>query len=138
MSRSIVLVFIALVSSSVFSQGDPAVSSLPGPASGAPLPTKITGSWDHNGWGGNVEVYSIDSPAKTARTSLGKGGDSCGFHNALGIIKQWDGKTLHVEIPKPPGCRFGPIVFRFEKSGDRWEGVVENDARTVQATARGS
>lgn len=102
----------------------------------AKLPLEITGKWTNNEWGGPWVIKSFDLAAKTAVASLGRGGDSCGFSNVPAVIKRWDGKTLEIEV-KTRTCRF-PVLFRIDRNGRSWEGVVENDVRTVMATGRES
>jgi len=96
------------------------------------LPPEISGKWSNNEWGGPWTLKSFDVSGKTAVASLGRGGDSCGFSNVPATIKLWDGRTLEVEV-RTRSCRF-PVLFRIDRDGSSWDGVVENDVRTVKAS----
>jgi len=100
------------------------------------LPAEITGKWSNDRWGGPWVLKTFDLPAKTAVASLGRGGDSCGFSDVPAEIRRWDGRTLEVEV-RTRACRV-PVMFRINRDGSRWEGVVENDVRTVKAEGRDS
>lgn len=104
------------------------------------LPAKISGRWvnlANQVWSNDWELSRFDLHAKTALASLGRGGDSCGFTNAPAIIKSWDGRSLVIEVLDQ--CQFKvPILFRLNRYGDRWEGSVENDVRTVSASGQTS
>jgi hypothetical protein len=101
------------------------------------LPASISGGWTHSGWGGSWSLTKFDMAAKTAIAYLSPGGDSCGLVNAPAIIKMWDGKRLEVEIAPIGRCRY-PVTYRLEREGNRWDGTIDNDKRTVFADGRES
>jgi hypothetical protein len=103
--------------------------------SASKLPPAISGGWEHSGWQGSWSLTRFDLSAKTAVASLGRGGDSCGFSNAAAVIRRWDGKSLEIEISK--ACLY-PVTFRIEREGNRWEGSIDNDVRTVSARGHDS
>lgn len=102
-----------------------------------PPPASIVGQWvnpANTRWSNDFQIGPIDLNGKNAVASLGRGGDSCGFTNATGELKAWDGATLVVEV-RHRNCRL-PVTFRLSREGDAWSGTIDNDVRTVSATGR--
>lgn len=98
-----------------------------------PLPAQIKGTWHNQGWQNTWQLSNFDVAQRTARATLGRGGDSCGFDNVPATIKGWDGKRLTVEVSK--SCRF-PVTFDLEQNGSDWSGSIDNDVRTVMANGK--
>jgi len=96
------------------------------------LPEQILGRWQNNEWGGKWSLQFKSE--KQVIATLGRGGDSCGFSGVEGVVQQWDGENLVVEV-KHRNCRT-PVAFKLRRNGGEWVGAIDNDVRTVAATGK--